>query len=215
MSLENKTSLSPERANSLETEIYSEIGLPKSCLTNYIRSLLAEKELRGDKIVYQLMDKIAIRYIKYLSSLGCSICLEEGKKTLNIEHILKALEQMNLKKYIPKLVEGQELQEEQDDKEVDKQKIKSLINKDRKTSRKRKNKFGTEAELEEAKRRQNEMFAQAKFEYNNSNIFSDNIEATNERKEEHTIKEDINNINNYELGMDLFGNNKNEDINFD
>ena len=77
-----------------------EIGLPKSTLWNFIKDELTQNKVKADRNIYQLIDKISRRYVNYVSSLGSQICTKNGKKTLNIEHILEALKAMNFDNHI-------------------------------------------------------------------------------------------------------------------
>jgi histone H3/H4 len=127
-----------------ESHPTEEIGLPKSTLNNFIKEVLQQNKVKGDKSIYTLLDKITIRYVKYVSTLGCQICATKGKKTLNIEHILEALKTMNFTKHIKSLTKEPYLKEMEKDDEVedfryeDNMNVKQLINKKKKRQKKNK-----------------------------------------------------------------------------
>ena len=141
-----------------------EAGLPKSTLWNFIKEILIQNQVKGEKNIYPLIDKISLTYINYLSSLGFQICSKNGKKTLNIEHILEALKTMNFNKHIKLLTSELSIKElENDEKEEleikyeDNMNVKQLINR-KKKSNKRKRGYLTKEDLEELAREQREMF---------------------------------------------------------
>ena len=82
----------------------TDIGLPKTCLNNFLKEILSKNKVRGDKNIIPMLDSISRFYVNYLSSFGSKICIESGKKTLNIEHVIEALKQMNFNKHIDLLV---------------------------------------------------------------------------------------------------------------
>ena len=112
-----------------------EAGLPKSTLSNFIKEILIENLIKGEKNIYPLIDKISLTYINYLSSLAFQICSNNGKKTLNIEHILEALKTMDFNKYIKLLTNKLSIKEKENDereeleiKYEDNMNMKQLIN---------------------------------------------------------------------------------------
>ena len=141
-----------------------EAGLLKSTLSNFIKEILIENLIKGEKNIYPLIDKISLTYINYLSSLAFQICSNNGKKTLNIEHILEALKTMNFNKHIKLLTSELSIKElENDEKEEleikyeDNMNVKQLINR-KKKSNKRKRGYLSKEDLEELAREQREMF---------------------------------------------------------
>ena len=44
-----------------------EAGLLKSTLSNFIKEILIENLIKGEKNIYPLIDKISLTYINYLS----------------------------------------------------------------------------------------------------------------------------------------------------
>ena len=119
-----------------------EAGLPKSTLWNFIKEVLTQNQVKGEKNIYPLIDKISLTYINYLSSLGFQICSKNGKKTLNIEHILEALKTMNFNKHIKLLtselsIKEMENEDKLEEKELeikyeDHMNVKQLINRKKK-----------------------------------------------------------------------------------
>ena len=163
---------SPEQINKEMTDI----GLPKSCLNSVLKEILAKNKVRGDKNIIPMLDNISKLYVTYLSSLGSKICIESGKKTLNIEHVIEALKQMNFKKHIDllvkdlpngendpeklKLLSNVTLNEEDGKKENND--LKKLINKKKKRGSRKKNVFINDEEKEAIKRMQDAMYEEAR-----------------------------------------------------
>ena len=195
-----------------------EAGLPKSTLWNFIKEILIQNQVKGEKNIYPLLDKISLTYINYLSSLGFQICSKNGKKTLNIEHILEALKTMNFNKHIKLLTSELSIKEmENDEKEEleikyeDNMNVKQLINR-KKKSNKRKRGYESKEDLEELARAQREMFEQARLEQMNQelneNIIQNQIKDNNFNGDNHH-NEAPQNID------DLLNNIEKDEINFD
>ena len=198
-----------------------EAGLPKSTLWNFIKEVLTQNQVKGEKNIYPLIDKISLTYINYLSSLGFQICSKNGKKTLNIEHILEALKTMNFNKHIKLLTSELSIKEmENEDKAEEKEleikyedhmNVKKLLNKKKKTS-KRKRPYETQEDLEELAREQREMFEQARLEQMNQEL-NENIQN---QINENDIHESDNNNNSAPQNIDeLLKNSEKDEINFD
>ena len=155
-----------------DTTRQEEVGLPKSTLWNFIKEELNQNKVKADRNIYQLIDKICIRYVNYVSSLGSQICTTKGKKTLNVEHILDALKAMNFNNHIKALTkELLELEKNgmtEEGKYEDHTNVKQLINKNKKKTGKRKRQFETEEEKEEMAREQMMLFEMARQEQMNS-----------------------------------------------
>lgn len=149
-----------------------DVSLPKSTLWNFIKVDLMEKGMKADKKVCELFDKMAIQYVSHLSIIGSQVCQKEGKKTLNIEHILEALKQLHFDSYIQKLMSEDCLKDYQSIKENsdkhDNSNIKNVINKFKKKTGKRKKVVQTQEELEALEREQNLLFEQARNELFNT-----------------------------------------------
>ncbi len=197
-----------------------EAGLPKSTLWNFIKEILIQNQVKGEKNIYPLLDKISLTYINYLSSLGFQICSKNGKKTLNIEHILEALKTMNFNKHIKLLtnelsikeLENDEIEEKElEIKYEDNMNVKQLINR-KKKSNKRKRAYENKEDLEELAREQREMFEQARLEQMNQelneNIIQNQIKDNNFNGDNHH-NEAPQNID------DLLNNIEKDEINFD
>ena len=199
-----------------------EAGLPKSTLWNFIKEVLTQNQVKGEKNIYPLIDKISLTYINYLSSLGFQICSKNGKKTLNIEHILEALKTMNFNKHIKLLtselsIKEMENEDQLEEKELeikyeDHMNVKQLINRKKKTN-KRKRPYETQEDLEELAREQREMFEQARLEQMNEQM---NENIIQNQINENDIPEHDNNNNSAPQNIDeLLKNNEKDEINFD
>jgi hypothetical protein len=196
-----------------------EAGLLKSTLSNFIKEILIENLIKGEKNIYPLIDKISLTYINYLSSLAFQICSNNGKKTLNIEHILEALKTMNFNKHIKLLtnelsikeLENDEIEEKElEIKYEDNMNVKQLINR-KKKSNKRKRAYENQEDLEELAREQREMFEQARLEQMNQEL-NENIQ--------NQIKDNNFNGDNHHNDApqnidDLLNNIEKDEINFD
>ena len=199
-----------------------EAGLPKSTLWNFIKEVLTQNQVKGEKNIYPLIDKISLTYINYLSSLGFQICSKNGKKTLNIEHILEALKTMNFNKHIKLLtselsIKEMENEDQLEEKELeikyeDHMNVKQLINRKKKTN-KRKRPYETQEDLEELAREQREMFEQARLEQMNEQM---NEHIIQNQINENDIHESDNNNNSAPQNIDeLLKNSEKDEINFD
>ena len=199
-----------------------EAGLPKSTLWNFIKEVLTQNQVKGEKNIYPLIDKISLTYINYLSSLGFQICSKNGKKTLNIEHILEALKTMNFNKHIKLLtselsIKEMENEDKLEEKELeikyeDHMNVKQLINRKKKTN-KRKRPYETQEDLEELAREQREMFERARLEQMNEQM---NEHIIQNQIKENDIPESDNNNNSAPQNIDeLLKNSEKDEINFD
>ena len=145
-----------------------EVGLPKSTLWNFIKEVLTQNKVKADRSIYQLIDKLSIQYINYVSSLGSKICSTKGKKTLNVEHILDALKAMNFNNHIKvltkELLELEKNGVSEEEKYEDHSNVKQLINKNKRRTGKRRKRFETEEEKEEMAREQMKLFETAREE---------------------------------------------------
>lgn len=151
-------------------------GLPKSCLINFSKEILDKNKVRGDKNLIPMLDKISKVYVAYLSSLGCKICTDSGKKTLNIEHIIEALKQMNFNEHIELLKKDaikedkdqEKLEESEDNKKKNENAhLKQMINKKKKRGSRKKKYFEDENERETIKNMQAKLFEEARNELKN------------------------------------------------
>lgn len=223
--------------NFTESEDLSEIGLPRASLNNFVKSVLAKFKMKGDKNIYNMIDKIAVFYVKHISALGCQICMDSGKKTLNIEHMLEALRRLNFDSHIELIQQEKGREEksnsEEDSKDAERQpkndkEVKRFLNK-----KKRKSKFAEKMnsmeplDFEEAKRIQKELFEKAKIRMESKNFImmqnagdvKQNItEGINTHPKEPNNQNKDKENNNKEpdnLDFDLFDKKPNDEINFD
>ena len=199
-----------------DTTRQEEVGLPKSTLWNFIKEELNQNKVKADRNIYQLIDKICIRYVNYVSSLGSQICTTKGKKTLNVEHILDALKAMNFNNHIKALTkELLELEKNgmtEEGKYEDHTNVKQLINKNKKKTGKRKRQFETEEEKEEMAREQMMLFEMARQEQMNS-LMNHQKENTTNMVPNVVSSNNGNGISNEE---DIFKNeNNNDEVDFD
>ena len=193
-----------------------EVGLPKSTLWNFIKEVLTQNKVKADRNIYQLIDKLSIQYINYVSSLGSKICSTKGKKTLNVEHILDALKAMNFNNHIKALTkELLELEKNgmtEEGKYEDHTNVKQLINKNKKKTGKRKRQFETEEEKEEMAREQMMLFEMARQEQMNS--LMNHQKENNANMVPNVVSS--NNGNGISNEEDIFKNeNNNDEVDFD
>ena len=211
----------------LDKEI-SDVGLSKSCLNQVLKEILSKNKVRGDKNIIPMLDSISKYYVTYLSSLGSKICLESGKKTLNIEHIIEALKKMNFKNHIDLLVKDLPKGENDPEKlkilsnvnlnknneKEENNDLKKLINKKKKRGSRKKNPFIDENEKEEIKRMQAEMYEDAMHDLT---MQQQNQLSSNEIKldENNNYSGNNNSIGNNDISIGLKDNNLNKDQNLD
>ena len=187
-----------------------------------------------------MLDSISRHYVTYVSNLGNKICLESGKKTLNIEHVIEALKQMKFTKHIDLLIkdnpngtnESEKIKQltknlNEEENKIENNNIKKLINKKKKRGSRKKHVFEDENEKEAIKRMQEQMYEEAKqdlslkqqnsmpeLQMNNnlSSLSNINNELNSSQKENNSAKPQ--NLEDY--GKQLFFNKAEEnDINFD
>jgi hypothetical protein len=110
-------------------------------LNNFIKELLSSHHMKSEKLIFDLLDKITLRYVNHISTIASQICTERGKKTLNVDHVIDALKQMQFDNHIKKLSSELDLtacQNEEKQVVEDVQEMKELINKQKKKSKKKK-----------------------------------------------------------------------------
>ena len=163
----------PENIDKEVSEV--NVGLSKSCLNQVLKEILSKNKVRGDKNIIPMLDSISRYYVTYLSTLGSKICLQSGKKTLNIDHVLEALKKMSFKNHIDLLVKdlpkGEKDPEKlkllsnvkltEDNEKDENNNLKKLINKKKKRGSRKKNAFMDENEKEKIKKQQDEMYEEA------------------------------------------------------
>lgn len=147
--------------------------------------------------------------MNHISELGCQICAKKGKKTLNIEHILEALKEMNFHKHIKLLTSEPYLKEMENDDKIeqkyeDNMNVKQLINKKKKKNNKRNRSPENEEDLEELAREQKEMFEMARLEQMQHSINNANAQQNRLSNEIHS--KNIIQIDDYE--KQIFSQNK-------
>ena len=245
MDLSEQPSKSGEIIQSSEniSKEITEIGLPKSCLNQVIKEILAKNKIRGDKNIIPMLDSISRFYVAYLSSLGSKICLKSGKKTLNIEHVIEALRQMNFKNHIDLLVKdlpnGEKDPEklkiltnvnlsQDDDENIENNNLKKLINKKKKRGSRKKNAIMDENEKEAIKKMQDAMYEEARNDLslqqqsqifssenmnNYTNLNNTGNEVSTELKDHNFSKSQ--NLDEYGKNIFFNKNEENDDINFD
>lgn len=232
----------PENIDKEVSEV--NVGLSKSCLNQVLKEILSKNKVRGDKNIIPMLDSISRYYVTYLSTLGSKICLQSGKKTLNIEHVIEALRKMSFKTHIDllvkdlpkgekdpeklKLLTNVKLTEENEKDENNN--LKKLINKKKKRGSRKKKAFMDENEKELIKKQQDQMYEEAlhhlslQQQYSNdfklvenSNDFRNMNNNENEASSEIRGNSNLNKPQNMdEYGKDiLFNKNEENDINFD
>ena len=121
-----------------------------------------------------MLDKISKLYVTHISSFGAKICTDSGKKTLNLEHILEALKQMQFNKHIERLVkdlknseiDSSKYDQLEEDKKNENKNLKQLINKKKKRGGRKKKCFEDENERDQMKKMQEKMFEEARNDMN-------------------------------------------------
>lgn len=135
--------------------------------------------------------------MNHISNVGTLICTEKGKKTLNIEHIIEALQQMKFEAHIKKLTSELDLSSIENDAKFDEKyedamEVKDLINKQKKKSKKRKRapEFN-----EELANEQELLFEQAKLNmiltHSKDNLNPDDLSSNNKRMKLEQIEKDL------------------------
>ena len=155
-------------------EDINDIGLPKSSLHSFVKEILTKNKVRGDKNIIPMLDKISKLYVTHISSFGAKICTDSGKKTLNLEHILEALKQMQFNKHIERLVkdlknseiDSSKYDQLEEDKKNENKNLKQLINKKKKRGGRKKKCFEDENERDQMKKMQEKMFEEARNDMN-------------------------------------------------
>ena len=193
-------------------------------MTNFIKEILSAQNAKCEKSIYDLLDKITTKYVNKISNIASQICTEKGKKTLNVEHVIEALRQMNFEDHIKKLSSELDLSScsnEDKVKEIfeDSQEMKDLINQQKKKAKKRKRNIEF---TEEMANEQLILFAKAKLDHDfktfNNQEIPNNFDVDNNGNNNFNCSGDTNSIlasrkNLMEkYGGDLFASdNKNEE----
>ena len=214
-------------------EDITEIGLPKSCLNSFVKEILTKNKVRGDRNIIPMLDKISKLYVTHLSSLGCKICADSKKKTLNVEHIIEALKTMNFNDHIKLIVKANNGETdfdkysmlEDEKKNVENKVLKQFINKKQKRKSRKKKCFENEDERDQIKEMQAAMFEEARRELDaqmnqiqNQNANDENFGSGNDLQNEEKNEAESDKKQNYEdIDKDdiLINKGGDEDINFD
>ena len=215
-------------------EDITEIGLPKSCLNSFVKEILAKNKVRGDKNIIPMLDKISKLYVTHLSSLGCKICAESKKKTLNVEHIIEALKTMNFNDHIKLIVKANNGEKdfekysmlEDEKKGVENKVLKQFINKKQKRKSRKKKCFENDDERDQIKEMQAAMFEEARRELDmqmnnqmqNQNPYEENYANGNDLQVDEKNEAESDKKQNYgDIDKDdiLINKGGDEDINFD
>jgi hypothetical protein len=120
-------------------------------LSSFIKEILFLQNIKSEKSLVDIIDKIStkyvtskFRYINHISNIASKICTDKGKKTLNVDHVIEALTQMDFNNHIKLLTSELDLsQMKEDDVEgvlKSSTDMKELINK-QKRPRKQKPKY--------------------------------------------------------------------------
>lgn len=136
--------------------------------------------------IKRLIHKLIIRYVDFLALKATEVCTSNGKKTLNVDHIIEALKLINFDSHIKKLqaeLDLNALQNEENNNLIKKDStnniegaigMKDLINKKRKSKKDKKTFEFTEDLLNE----QMELFEKSKME-NMQNCLFEGISVNN------------------------------------
>jgi histone H3/H4 len=149
-------------------------------LTKFIKQVATSNHIRVDGKLVDLIDKLTIRYITYLSQISSDICNESGKKTLNINHILEALKKLGLESHIKLLQAELKLDVSQEALELGQNEVDEMKDRINQKKKKRKDKKKNDIEFnEELKNEQMKLFEMSRIEaynlmhqegqYNNDN----------------------------------------------
>lgn len=82
-----------------------ELGLPKSTMQKSIKALLP-KEMRVTGDAVDLLIKCCNEFVQLISTQANQACEAEKRSTINAEHIVKALEELDFKQFLPAVQEG-------------------------------------------------------------------------------------------------------------
>lgn len=113
--------------------------------------------MKVDGKALDLMDKLTLKYIGFVSQRASEICNESGKKTLNISHILSAIQNVGFESHIKSLkaelnidINNENLVLGEDEVEEMKEKI-NLKKKKKKDKKKKEIEFNDELKNEQLK----------------------------------------------------------------
>lgn len=64
---------------------------------------MGSKSVRIDKSTFEIMDKLTVKYISHLALISSEVCLQSGKKTISVPHVVEAMQKIGLEKQIKQL----------------------------------------------------------------------------------------------------------------
>lgn len=114
--------------NNEEQDKSDDLSLPKTTIWNLLKEVAIAKGVKPEKKLCDIISQIAIKYIQQVAKIGTKICENEGKKTLNIEHVVEALKQMGLTNYVNKLTNEDFLKQNELENCTDNSHVKQIVN---------------------------------------------------------------------------------------
>ena len=73
-----------------------DLNLPKSTILSLVKKCSTAGSTQTSKDLYPFLNVIAIDFIKTVSGRANEICAQEGKKTINTEHIFRAARDLQM-----------------------------------------------------------------------------------------------------------------------
>jgi hypothetical protein len=121
--------------------------------------------MKIEKQSIELLEKLTVKFISFLSNKSSEICIESGKKTLAVSHVVEALKKLKLDSHIKRLFSELDINFTEEENELDKndlQEMKQTLNNKKKKSMDKKSK---KIEItEEMAQEQMMLFHQSKME---------------------------------------------------
>ncbi len=121
--------------------------------------------MKIEKQSIELLEKLTVKFISFLSNKSSEICIESGKKTLAVSHVVEALKKLKLDSHIKRLFSELDINFTEEENELDKndlQEMKQTLNNKKKKSKDKKSK---KIEItEEMAQEQMMLFHQSKME---------------------------------------------------
>lgn len=197
--------------NNEEQDKSDDLSLPKTTIWNLLKEVAIAKGVKPEKKLCDIISQIAIKYIQQVAKIGTKICENEGKKTLNIEHVVEALKQMGLTNYVNKLTNEDFLKQNELENCTDNSHVKQIVNHFKnKNGKKRKKAKLSEDELRQMEIEQRKLLENARIEYINQ-LHQNNLSNV-VTKCDNAPKDD-----NYDADEDIFAKKKNDEdeIQFD
>mmetsp|Transcript_17513 Transcript_17513/g.18170 ORF Transcript_17513/g.18170 Transcript_17513/m.18170 type:complete len:199 (+) Transcript_17513:1-597(+) len=149
----------------LQEKVNEEVSLPKSTLNKYTKQVALTHHLKVDGKVLDLMDKLTLKYISYISQVSSDICNDSGKKTLNINHILEALQKLGFENHIKHLQRELNLDVSQEALELGQNEVDEMKERINQKKKKKKDKKKNDIEFdEELKNEQLKLFEKSRIE---------------------------------------------------